>query len=153
MFQLKHIRFVLFALSLALMCSCTGGAGSDFHEFASGDWAYPDTVVLRPVHPSDTVPPRRTGCLKVAVTHNNNYGWSNLWLEVTTSGGHRDTVEMELADPYGHWLGQGFGLSYQREVVLPGARSLSATDSVMVRHIMRVDTLRDIERVGVTFEP
>ena len=59
---------------------------------------------------------------------------------------------MPLADIYGRWLGSGFGSSYQREITLKPRADIDLTRPVDVRHIMRLDTLRNIERIGITVE-
>ena len=56
-----------------------------------------------------------------------------------------------LADVYGRWHGQGFGASYQFSRPFNTGVTLVRGDSVTVRHIMRVDTLRGIEQIGIKF--
>ena len=95
------------------------------------------------------------GRLVVAVRHNNAYSYRNLWLEVTFGNPprmYRDTVNIELADSYGRWHGNGLGPSYQ--ISVPVVRSVNLNDSsrVFIRHIMRVDTIPGITSVGLTVE-
>ena len=91
--------------------------------------------------------------LRFGLTHSNDYPYSNLWLEVTYHGeesSYRDTLNVSLADVYGRWLGSGFGANYQHEVVLNPRADIDLTRPVTVRHIMRVDTLRGLDRIGVS---
>ncbi len=146
----------ILSLCVALMmvaCS-TDDRGSDFVDLPQRGWAYGDTLQFTPLAHLDSAAAPVRGRLSVAVQHSNDYEWSNLWLEVTTPVDslhvYRDTVQLTLADPYGHWTGSGFGSSYQNEVAIPHAVTLDRDSRVSVRHIMRVDTLHQIFRVGIS---
>lgn len=137
---------------LAMLVSCT--SRGDFSRFrdidASRGWAYRDTVRFDTQRPDSLAP----GSLSVAVRHNNEYQFANLWLEVCYNNRgrlHRDTVNLKLADLYGRWLGKGFGSSRQAESVIARSVLPSPGSEVTVRQIMRVDTLRGVDAVGVIF--
>ncbi len=146
----KSIIPIITALC-AYSCSVAHNDFSQFHDIDSDGWAYTDTLVFTPRIPDTTA----TGRLILSVRHDNEYPYSNLWVEVRTtrpdSSEQTDTVNFLLANPYGRWHGQGFGASYQLSDTLP--RTIALTDSlpVKVRHIMRIDTVRHIEQLGVTF--
>lgn len=137
-------------LAGAALCGC-GVREGEFSRWVDIDprgWAYADTLVLGP----DTAVAGRQaaqGRLSVAVAHGDDYPYANIWLEVD-DGERRDTVCIELADVYGRWLGQGFGASYQKEADM-GRRVLDPRRAVRVRHVMRLDTLPSLTRVGVKF--
>lgn len=141
------------------MCGCTGGRHSDFATLdAAKGWAYTDTLVFttmdttrqdlgkyeRRPHPMTTY---------VAIRHNDSYPYANLWLEATytdSKGQPRiDTLNLRLADEYGRWKGKGFGSSYQIEIPLGSRVRADSLSTVRIRHIMRVDTLRGVDRVGI----
>lgn len=121
-------------------------------------WVYGDTVPLLLVDTSlydnDSIV---TGELCVALRHSSDYPYSNLWLEVTYhSDRHmmvRDTLDITLADVFGRWLGRGFGASYQQSVLVSPSAVVDITRPVAVRHIMRVDTLRGVDQIGVSISP
>lgn len=145
-----------FVLLLATACGTGERDYSRWAEIPASGWAYGDTLLLTPVDTTlagnDSLVNRR---LKLGVVHTNAYAYSNLWLEVTYRGAmysYRDTVNIPLADVYGRWLGSGLGANYQSEVVLSPHADIDLTRPVAVRHIMRLDTLRAVERVGVTVE-
>ena len=155
MTRLVHIRFAIAAL-WAAVASCGGGERdySRWQTLPVEGWAYGDTVLLVPV---DTALPGNDSLvhrpLRLGLTHANDYMYSNLWLEVTYVGEshmYRDTVNVTLADVYGRWLGSGFGSNYQHEVTLNPRADIDLTRPVSVRHIMRVDTLRGLEKIGVS---
>lgn len=143
------------AALVSLLASC-GGGERDYSRWADlpvEGWAYGDTLSLVPVDTSlinnDSLVRRP---LSLGLAHSNSYPYSNLWLEVTYHGEHsayRDTLNVALADIYGRWLGSGFGANYQHEIVLNPRADIDITRPVTVRHIMRVDTLRGLERIGV----
>lgn len=155
MTRLVYILIAIAALWVAV-ASCEGGERdySRWTDLPARGWAYGDTVTLIPVdtslHDNDSLVHRM---LRLGLSHSNDYPFSNLWLEVTYHGedrGYRDTVNVALADVYGRWLGSGFGANYQHEVVLNPNADIDLTRPVSVRHIMRVDTLRGLNRIGVS---
>ncbi len=137
------------AMSIIASCSDKHEAVASFDSLPQKGWAYGDTLTLRP-DGLDSVRPRN---LSIAVRHSNSYPYRNLWIEVTTRTANlqrRDTINIELADIYGRWHGNGFGPSYQYETRLKGLMPIGDTTIVAIRHIMRIDTLKGIEQVGIT---
>lgn len=145
----------VFALSL-LSCGAPPGVdrGGDFADLPAEGWAYGDTLAFEPSPAPDS-------CLSdarvaVAVRHTSGYLYSNLWLEVSTPLAEgdsmlADTVSVELADEYGKWHGRGVGVSFVVTDTLPGRRIYRPGRPAYVRHVMRVDTLADIEQVGLIY--
>lgn len=152
--NLIHIIIAIAALGAAVV-SC-GHGDRDYSRWvhlSEKGWAYGDTVRLVPV---DTGLPDNDSTvirpLYLGIAHSNDYPYSNLWIEVTYHGvnaGYRDTVNITLSDVYGRWLGSGFGASYQHEVMLSPHADIDLNREVEVRHIMRVDTLRGIDMIGI----
>ncbi|MCM1162953.1 MAG: gliding motility lipoprotein GldH [Muribaculaceae bacterium] len=153
---MRRLPAVIITTLVVLLASSCGKGERDYSRWAElppSGWAYGDTLMLVPADTTladnDSIVTRR---LSLGVVHTSTYPYSNLWLEVTYHGdGHlyRDTVNMLLADVYGRWLGAGFGASYQREITLTPHADIDLTRPVAVRHIMRLDTLPAIERVGI----
>ena len=148
---LSSLMPAVMLLTVMTLPSCSGSDtdATSFRTIPRGLWAYGDTLNF--VMP--TSPDAASGTLEVALRHTNDYPYSNLWLEVTTavSSGtvHTDTVNVELCDAFGRWYGNGFGDSFQMSASLPMSVVTDSVLSVGVRHIMRVDTLRGIDQVGV----
>lgn len=147
---MKRLLPLIIIVLTVTACSVTPGDYSRFTNLPESGWVYGDTIRFTP----DSIDPASSKSLSVAIRHNNDYEYSNLWLEVTyltaDSLTRRDTMSMELADVYGHWLGKGMGSSYQVEASVPGRVNLAQGSDVEIRHVMRVDTLRGIEQIGVT---
>lgn len=154
------MRNLIYTIMMAVACVATVASCGGDREYSrwvnlSADgWAYGDSLTLVPADTSladnDSIVHRR---LMLGLSHTNDYAYSNLWLEVTYSGdgcSYRDTVNIMLADVYGTWLGSGFGANYQHEVVLNPEADVDLTRPVVVRHIMRVDTLKGIDKIGVS---
>lgn len=120
---------------------------SDFASLPSYGWRYSDTLRF--------TTPAATGELRVALRHSIRYPYRNIWLEVSvtppgdTAVASRDTVEMELADPFGLWRGTGIGPTRQMEATVARAVSVDSGSTVTLRHIMRLDTLPAIEQAGI----
>jgi len=142
-----------FALLLAGLCACTSPERSDFQSLPSDGWAYGDTIRFF-AQGVDTIP--ADGALALAVRHTNGYPYSNLWLEITIPQADTtlvDTVDIRLADPFGQWYGKGIGVSYQRVDTVYPRINIKPCAPVTLRHIMRVDTLAEIEQIGLIFTP
>lgn len=120
---------------------------SDFASLPDYGWRYNDSVVF--------VTPAASGDLKVAIRHSLKYPYRNIWLEVarvspdSIATTRRDTVELELADPFGLWKGTGVGPTRQMEAVVESNVSVDSGSRIILRHIMRLDTVPAIEQAGV----
>lgn len=134
-------------------CSLKQNRYSEFCSFDDGKWAYADSLMFTPELEDSIV----SGMLTVCVRHSHAYPYSNLWIEVaqktTDSTTIKDTVEIRLADDFGRWFGNGTGVSYQLVDTLPRPYTLVNGRPLQVRHIMRNDTLAEIEQIGVAFLP
>ena len=121
---------------------------SDFASLPEDGWRYGDSIVF--------VTPEAEGELRVAVRHSIKYPYRNIWLEVSRKGPDsvapaivRDTVELELADPFGLWKGTGVGPTRQMETVVAPSVRVDSGSTISIRHIMRLDTLPAIEQTGI----
>ncbi|MCM1077518.1 MAG: gliding motility lipoprotein GldH [Bacteroides sp.] len=152
---MRNLLFI--SVCLALILTSCGVGNRDYSRWTNlptEGWLYTDTVSLLPVDTSlndnDSIV---TGAIKLALRHGNSYRYSNVWLELTYHTDNRrlvrDTINMRVADVYGRWLGSGFGASYQQEATVSPAAVIDVTKPVALRHIMRIDTLKGIEQIGV----
>ncbi|MDE6120901.1 MAG: gliding motility lipoprotein GldH [Muribaculaceae bacterium] len=143
-------------------CSVDGkrGNGDDnyFSAFQTVDpagWDYADHVQFRVDTLRDSV--SRKGTMVVSLRHTHGYEYSNIWLELSTPVNDsirlRDTLNIRLADSYGHWLGKGIGPSLTVSDTVATPYDLSCGQTLTLRHIMRTDTLAGIEQVGIVFLP
>lgn len=124
---------------------------SAFRTFSCTEWRYEDTLKLRVDTLLDSV---ATGPLMLSLRHTNGFQWSNLWIELSRrvdSVVIADTFNIPLADVAGNWYGNGTGPSRQLTHPLYEQCTLRIGDTLRVRHIMRVDTLEDIEQIGIVF--
>lgn len=137
----------------AVLYGCSSYDGSDnarFEEIPAEGWAYGDTVVfdISPDSVVETANSERR--LALAVRHNSAYRYANLWVEINVNDGdtiYIDTLNVRLADKHGRRLGRGSGVSFIKVDTLP--RVFARPSMVGVRHIMRVDTLLDVEQIGI----
>ncbi|MCM1066220.1 MAG: gliding motility lipoprotein GldH [Muribaculaceae bacterium] len=157
-------RISALAAGAALLASCgiTGSRGngddnyfSAFVTFPHQQWEYAAPAQLTVDTLRDSV--ARGGTLMLSVRHTDAYEYSNLWLELaypdTDSTVCRDTINLVLADVYGRWRGHGSGPSVQITDTIASGFTLHRGDTLTLRHIMRVDTLPNIEQVGLVFYP
>lgn len=132
---------------------------SEFATMPGAQWLYTDSLEFTPSETADSLV---RGTLLVAVRHTHGYRYRNLWLEVALprSGAGadslppvRDTLDIQLADSLGRWLGRGSGASFLLTDTVARHFTLRKGAPIRVRHIMRLDTLPDIEQVGAVFIP
>lgn len=154
--QRHTCKLIAIAATMLIMWACGGNdvAYCEFRQLPADGWAYGDTIGFSTESMSDSI---ANGHLIVSLRHTNGYPYSNVWLELTRNGNDgvttRDTINCVLADIYGRWKGQGFGAAYQFSDTLPNALRLLRGDSITIRHIMRADTITDIEHLGIMLVP
>lgn len=122
----------------------------DFRFIDPVGWTYGDTLTFIP-EINDSI---ATGTLSIALRHTNEYLYSNIWVETITSdslSSRTDTLDITLADEFGHWLGRGIGTDFQTTDTIAASITLRPPVTVKVRHIMRTDMLEGIEQVGIVF--
>ncbi|MCI9607591.1 MAG: gliding motility lipoprotein GldH [Muribaculaceae bacterium] len=124
----------------AILCSCGFQGGySEYTQLPKCGWAYGDTVAFS----TDTL---AAGPMAIALRYNASYPFRNLVIEASDSS-RRDTVTLYLCDEFGRRLGTGVGNSYQSSAPLPFTPRPGSV--VNLRHVLRVDTLRGIEQIGL----
>ena len=150
---LRRLWVAAIAAAALAACSPPGNDYSEYRNVPSEGWLYGDSLTFTPVF-ADSV---ATGRLVAAVSHDSRFSYSTLWLEVASTDPsgrlHRDTVSFILADGFGRWNGNGFGAHLQMADTISRHVSLASGRPVKVTHIMRADTLRSLQRVGLFFLP
>lgn len=146
----RHIVVAFLSVMMVSSCVDNRNDSSCYTNMPPEGWVYGDTLVFNPMHPDSVA----TGDIVLSLRHDNSYQYSNLWVEVTYADGmsrKSDTINVEMCDAYGHWYGHGIGARYQlSDTVVRGVSHVSGAP-IGVRHVMRVDTLRGLEQLGVAF--
>lgn len=153
-------RAAAFAVAIAAASCNHTYERSTYHNVGAQGWMYSDTVELvADPHPAmlqageaDLDVPKNLRNLVAVVRHTNAYEYNNIWVELTywlPDTMRVDTFDVRLADDIGHWYGSGVGVGYQRADTLLRQVPLREDKSVLLRHIMRSDTLQNIEQVGI----
>lgn len=151
------ICFNLHQLTTACQKPEPSAEGAAFASVPVDGWAYGETFEFVPT--PGFADSDGTARIAVAVRHTDSYLYSNLWLELATpvagtDSMRLDTLNIRLADNFGKWYGRGSGVSFVLSDTLPGRFVYDEEHPARLRHIMRVDTLHDIEQIGVVyFEP
>lgn len=151
--NLKPKSSIMLLFGLLLLTACTGNVVySDYVAISNEGWESYDSkeyVVDLPAAGSYDV--------NLFVRHGSVYQYSNLWIfmdrltpdSVLTT----DTVNIPLADPYGNWLGRGWGNSHQVEVNVAHKLPLdSGVHVIRLSQAMREHKLRGIANIGVSIE-
>lgn len=152
--KMRSLPPILLLVFTAAACSLPGEQGH-YQSVGPDGWLYGDTVSHRIVL-TDTTVTAATGSIAMAVRHTDAYEYSNIWVELTyhtPESLRRDTFNVALADDYGRWLGTGVGVGFQKVDTLLRGVQIDPAYMLSVRHIMRADTLPDIEQIGLIFVP
>lgn len=152
-----HKILLLIGLVVAVaLASCSEPApaaeGAGFVTLPADGWGYGHELTFEPT--PELEPAQGTATAVIAVRHTDAYRYSNLWLEMATpvegtDSMRLDTINVPLADVFGHWYGRGVGPSYVATDTLPVPVSYDRNRPTRIRHIMRVDTVTDIEQIGL----
>lgn len=141
----------LISVIVLFMAGCTKEEvpdGASFQNVSKDGWPYGST--LKFAASADTL--ADAGKFAVSVRYSGAYKYANLWLEIivpTKDSTYVDTINVKLADKYGRPLGRGAGVSFIKIDTLPRTYLNVDSGEVSVRHVMRVDTLYDVEQVGL----
>lgn len=157
----RNIPVAILAATSLLFAACnTAYERSTYHNVSADGWLYSDTVTLDAnPHPAmlqagdaELDVPKDLHDLVAVVRHTNGYEFNNIWVELTywlPDTMRVDTFDVRLADDIGHWYGTGVGVGYQRADTLLRQVPLRDDKPILLRHIMRSDTLQNIEQVGI----
>ena len=155
-------KSVAVALLALLGVACTQRISySSIYPTSGGSWGRDEAIEFK-VQDPDTLQPQS---LYVLLRNDNTYPYSNLFLivEMTYPDGtsQRDTLEYEMADARGHWLGSGSGsvienkLGYRKDVVFPTKGVYTFTVSQAMRKngsVEGIEELPGILDVGLQIE-
>ncbi|WP_041326926.1 gliding motility lipoprotein GldH [Robiginitalea biformata] len=156
-------RLPIALLIILIGTSCTDHlVYSEFQSTRNGQWGRDQAMEFSLEDPDTTA----SHNLYIFLRNDNTYPYSNLFLiaEMTFPDGstQRDTLEYEMADAQGRWLGEGLGsvrenkLGYKRDVVFPSSGVYTFTVSHAMRKNGSVDgvqALPGVLDVGLQVEP
>jgi gliding motility-associated lipoprotein GldH len=143
--------FAIATTTLTTLCACSN-LGSEHTEWCDIDnpgWRYGQTLTFNA--DSDSIAIDR---LVVSIRHTNAYEYANLWLELSYASGDTivaDTFNVELADAFGKWHGTGTGISFQQNDTIVPRHRVNLGSPLHLRHVMRVDTLQNIDQIGLSY--
>lgn len=151
----SRINSLLAIIMMLLLVSCNGSLiytdvaempDSAWNLFNNPDFSFPVTDTTKNTNIFFTI---RTG---------SRYPYRNIFLFVTTKAPDgksiTDTLEYEIADEKGNWLGKGFGdihelkLPFRQNVYFP----IKGTYHLIIRHGMRTEDLKGVYDIGLTVE-
>lgn len=151
-----RLNFVIcVAALLCAIASCTPKKEFEAYKTLDSDGWNKDSVVVIPVELRDTLGSHN---LYLNIRNNGNYEFSNLWLFVNIKAPDgnllTDTLEFQLADPAGKWLGSGIGdlfdnqFLYKENVYFP----MSGSYEFSIQQGMRSNVLKGIRDIGISIE-
>ena len=147
---------------LLLIISCNDSTVFNTYKPISGSQWHKDSIVKFTFDPIDTLSKNN---VYINLRNNNDYQYNNLYLIVGIHFPNNnkviDTLEYEMADAEGKFLGAGFTdlkenkLEYKTNVVFP----ITGTYMVSIQHAMRksgdvngIDLLQGVTDVGLEIE-
>ncbi len=93
--------------------------------------------------------------IDLLIRNNDMFPRQNLWLSAVQEHNGLpikvDTVNVFLLDEQGKWRGKGFGLGYDNQLIWKQKVKFPAKGNYIFRfgHLMRIDVLEGIERIGI----
>jgi len=151
-----NIKIVLFlSLSVFLFQSCDRNRYYEENsELSEHKWFYQNAKEFK-VNINDT---SSLFNFYLNIRNTNDYPYANLYVFVETIFPNfeiaNDTIELQLADVKGKWLGSGKGkYKYNNFILRKAMRFGSSGDyTFKIKQGMRVDTLKGISDVGIRLE-
>ncbi len=148
----NRIASTLLLPLLFVACHNSDVLHREYAHIASRGWEQQDTLFFYPNLQKGN--PTR-GTLEIWSRNNNNYPYQNLWLFLVVKNSKQtilsDTIELELANDFGEWNGDGWGTRYHTTYHYPQPLTLSG-DSVRIGivHGMRDKALKGITEIGIS---
>ena len=144
----------LFMLIFILVSCDTNGVFDAYHSMDNDSWSKNDTIVF-PFNPTDTITKHN---LFINIRNNNKYPFSNLFLvtQLNFPDGQKiiDTLEYDMTDPSGKFLGEGFStikenkLYYKENIRFPMNGNYTLAIFQAMRKSDEVTGIKNLE--GVT---
>ena len=148
--QMTRSNIAMLLLVLSTLWACTDRDVTNQHSnIAPAGWAYTEAQSF-----TIDITQANNYNIDAFIRHNTQYPYSNLWLFVDHIYNNQtistDTINLTIADKYGHWEGSGWGTTRQIKHMLLHNQSLdTGTHVINIRHAMREENLTGIINVGV----
>jgi len=146
--------FIIASLTVGLQ-SCDGNRYFEQNiEILNNNWAYNDAQNFY-VDITDTT---SSFNFYLNIRNTTDYPYANLYLFIQTtfpdSVYARDTIEFQLANVDGRWMGEGYGEYKYSHFILREAMRFSqkGVHEFSIEHGMRKDTLSGISDIGIRLE-
>lgn len=152
--MIRHKLLIAAAMVLTMVACNHKSVYNEFIAMPPQGWNMDSLAVFR----VDITQPETPHDLFIQVRNENRYPNSNLWLfiDVVSPGGQlqRDTLECQLADINGRWLGDGWGNLYTLQCPYRLNTKFSAAGTYIFRvaHGMRHEDLQGIKNIGLRVE-
>lgn len=157
-------RYWLALISLIMFCSCDSNYVFDDYKSVPNQW-HKDSILTYKITPPDSI---NSYNLFVNLRNTNDYKYSNLFLivEINYPNGKtiKDTLEYEMAEPNGKFLGTGFTDVKENKLWYKGYKTPFKFDelgeyTINIQHAMRkngeekgIENLEGITDVGFRIE-
>jgi gliding motility-associated lipoprotein GldH len=153
--RISKYSFVIILTSILLLLSCNSNViFSDSKEMNKKTWKLADIASFK-VQMTDTV---NSNNVIFTLRTGSSYPFRNIYLFVTTTSPDgksiTDTLQFNVADERGNWLGKGFGdihelnLTYKSNVYFP----IKGTYIFNIQHGMRSEDLNGVYDIGLRVE-
>lgn len=150
----RFIAGLLLFSSLFLFACGSGSIVQDKFTVPNSEWKF-DQVFTSQMPVKDTINPYN---FYLNIRNGGDYPYSNLHIFVTTTfpNGKKaiDTVNCELADKNGRWLGKGLGDILDNRIMFRYHRifPMSGLYQISLRHAMRDSIVPAILNLGISVE-
>lgn len=148
---MRKSLFILIIVLLILNACQPTTVFSEFHTTSLQGW-HQDSVLT---YEAQTDSAKNYDIL-IVLRHTSQYPYQNIWLFVNTYDGvnllQRDTIEANVADDYGRWLGSGINHYELPLLYLKNYQTLTTKPSFTIQQGMRTEWLKGITNVGLVIQ-
>ncbi len=147
------VALLSLALLSAILISCDSNTVFNKNVVIPSEGWYKNNTVAFDIGISDTLEAYKFG---LNIRNSIDYRYSNLYIFLITEfpNGNisRDTIELNLANDEGKWLGKGWGDIKENNIVLKSGLTfpLKGNYRFLIQQAMRVDTLKGINDIGLS---
>lgn len=147
-------KILICLVSLFLLAGCDKARIFEQNQNVGGAWAWEDARQFQ-VHIPDTAAVYN---MFVNLRHDEQYRYSNCWLDVKTVIPAGDTtssrIELKLAEADGRWLGECTGSLCFNRVMVGSYRTFpeKGTYTFIINQDMRDESLEHVWDVGIRIE-
>lgn len=146
---MKKIKIYLLFIGLTFLACSPGAVFEDYHSIKNENWCRNDIAEFQA-----EIPAAGRYAITLCLRHTIDYELANLWCFMKAWGPSdfmlRDTVNIKVAEPDGHWVGKGNGIKTLEQSINSKVVDLpQGKVTVRLEQAMRIECLKGVKDIGI----